>query len=93
MTEANAGFRALAIEALLDNPGARIGPGIRERLDDPAGDVTFEELDMDSLGRMELAIWLELRLQIELTEAQVQVIGSSKGLENYLRANLPAGKG
>lgn len=53
----------------------------------PDADITFEELGMDSLARMELSIWLELELDLEITADEIERQGSLKRLANLLMAS------
>lgn len=82
--------RALAIEALQANPLAIFSDEHRARLWEPGFDVSFEELGLDSLGRMELSIWLELEQGIGVTEVEVQAMKSLAGLEAFLAARIAA---
>ncbi|MEN9316991.1 MAG: Phosphopantetheine attachment site [Pseudomonadota bacterium] len=84
--ETNRG-RLLAIEALHANPLAMFSDHHRARLSDPGFDVSFEELGLDSLGRMELSIWLELEHGIAVTEVEVQAMESLAGLAAFLAAH------
>ena len=90
MSEDTNRAREVAIEALQANPLASFSEEHRARLREPGFDVSFEELGMDSLGRMELSIWLELEQGIGVTEAEVQAMKSLAGLESFLAVRLSA---
>lgn len=67
-----AAMRALLAEALRNNPILDLSvPAIDARLDDPAADLAFEEVGMDSLGRLETCIWMEVQGGIELRESEL----------------------
>lgn len=76
--------RELAIKALKSNNLAFFKTEHLDVLANPAVDITFESLDMDSLGRMELSIWLELELGLEVTEVEVQDMASINGLAQFI---------
>lgn len=82
--------REIAIEALRANPLAMFSEAHLARLREPGFDVSFEELGMDSLGRMELSIWLELEQGIAVTEVEVQAMKSLAGLETFLVGRIAA---
>ena len=86
-SKANA--RRLAISALKANPLAIFTGEQQARLDDPAFDVRFTDLGMDSLARMELSIWLELEQGIAITESELRLLDSLSGLEEFLALRLP----
>jgi len=46
-------------------------PELTARLEDPAADCSFEELHFDSLGRMELCIWLQMEVGVEIDESVI----------------------
>ena len=48
------------------------------------GDVELDELDMDSLARMELCIYIEAHTGIELTPAELERIKTLEGLAREL---------
>jgi acyl carrier protein len=77
--------RALAVRALLANPALRLSDEVRARFADPRSDVAFDELDMDSLARMELSIWLEVNLGLAVTEERILAMKSMAGLARYLQ--------
>jgi acyl carrier protein len=79
--------RALAVEALKANPMVFSHAELEARLDDPESDISFEELGLDSLGCMELSIWLELELGLEVTEVEIQEMASLNGLARFLGGN------
>jgi acyl carrier protein len=63
---------ALALKALYAVSSFFITDAHRERIARGDLDISFDEFGMDSLSRMELSIWLELELGIELTENEIQ---------------------
>jgi acyl carrier protein len=65
-----AAWRARIVEGVLANPVKRVrDPALLARLDDPVGEVRFDELGFDSLALLELAIWLEVEAGAEVGEA------------------------
>lgn len=78
--------RDVAIAALRANPMAIFEADHEARLADPAADLAFEELNLDSLGLMELSIWLELELGLETTEVELQQIATLNGLAAFIAA-------
>lgn len=81
-------FFHLAMRAVTENPMLFVDDSLRLKLTNPDFDISFESLEMDSLSRMEMAIWLELELGIEISEAKIQELGSLVGLRNFLRTAL-----
>ena len=53
---------------------------------DGKGDVNFDALELDSLARMELCIYIEVNTGIELTPDQLDKIKSLEGLARALAA-------
>lgn len=80
--------RELAVKGITANPGLVLSQEQLAALNAPAGDITFDDLGLDSLGRMELSIWLELECGLELTEEQVRELGSLEGLTGLLAGRL-----
>jgi acyl carrier protein len=83
--------RTLAGEALKANPMVFCEADLEKRLEDPEADMTFAELGLDSLGYMELSIWLELELGVEVTEVEIQEMASLNGLADFLSRRLQPG--
>lgn len=79
--------RQLAIKALQANPLIFSLNAHLARLSDPSFEVTFEELGMDSLARMELSIWLEVECGIEVTEAEIMEMNDLGGLTEFIAAH------
>lgn len=77
-------LREEALAALRSNPLVFFPNGYETKLGDPAFDLTFAELGMDSLAGMELSIWLELERGIEVTEVEIQEMRSLNGLASFL---------
>ncbi len=80
--------RQLAVKGITANPGLVLSQEQLAALNAPAGDISFDDLGFDSLGRMELSIWLELECALELTEEQVRELGSLEGLTGLLARHL-----
>lgn len=67
-----AAMRALLVEALRGNPIIDLSaPDVLARLDDPNADCAFDEVEMDSLGRLETCIWMEVNASVALREAEM----------------------
>lgn len=75
---------ALALKALYAIPSFFITDAHRERIAQGDLDISFDAFGMDSLSRMELSIWLELELGIELTENDIQDMGSLANFVAFL---------
>lgn len=72
MNDGVAAMRALLAEALRNNPIIDLSaPDLLARLDDPAADCAFDEVAMDSLGRLETCIWMEVNAGVALREAEM----------------------
>lgn len=76
--------RDTALAALRANPLILFSDEQEARIADPAYDVSFEALCMDSLSRMELSIWIELELGIEVTEVEILDMASLNGLARFI---------
>jgi acyl carrier protein len=76
--------RQIAIRALTENPLTSMSEVDQSRLHDPSFEITFEELGMDSLARMELSIWLEVECGLEVTEAEIVAMNSLAGLVEFI---------
>lgn len=82
--------RELAVAALEANPVVHLSVEQANTLRTTETDLTFEELGMDSMARMELSIWLELEHGIELSEREIQEIASVGSLAAFLDARRGA---
>lgn|GEM_PF-6113628 len=76
--------RETALAALRANPLIFFTDAHEARIGDPEFDVTFDALGMDSLSRMELSIWIELELGLEVTEVEIQEMASLEGLARFI---------
>lgn len=85
--------RLIALAALQANPVVHLTPEQTDAVVRGEADLTFEELGMDSMARMELSIWLELEHAIELSEREIQEIGSVGSLAALLDARQGAPDG
>jgi hypothetical protein len=75
--------RELALLALESNPVIVLAPDTAHHLAQ-GGDISFDALDIDSLARMELSIWLEINCALVLTEAEIGELGSFQQLVERL---------
>ena len=57
---------------------------VRAKLDDPCCDCSFDELHFDSLARMELCIWMQVEVGVELGEDEILAHPSVNALAAYL---------
>lgn len=80
--------RKLAIRALQANPSVIFLKKHLAGLSDPSFEVSFEELAMDSLARMELSIWLEIECGIKVTEVAIMEMKSLAGLTEFIRTHM-----
>lgn len=72
MNRDTATMRALLVEALRDNPIIDLSsPDVLARLDDPEADCAFDDVAMDSLGRLETCIWMEVNAGVTLRESEM----------------------
>lgn len=76
--------RKLVAKGILENPLVFMDTKSQESLRSSPEDVSFEELAMDSLAFMELSIWLQLEIDVELTEVDLSNFGSINVLATYL---------
>jgi len=77
--------RAWIVDAVKANPAAVVtDPALLARLDDPACDCSFDELGFDSLARMELSIWLQIEVGVEIEEGDVLDHPSVNALAAFL---------
>ena len=79
----------LALEALESNPMVFVDAAELRRRLEATGDVSFDELDMDSLAFMELSIWLQVELGLELTIADIAGCSGLLGLARRISALRP----
>ena len=82
--------RRLAAAALRANPVVVLDQDMRRALEDPAQDLSFQALGMDSLAHMELSIWLELELGIVASEEAIGELGSVAGLARFIETHRKA---
>ena len=68
----------------------RKAPDLVARLDDPGCDCSFEELFFDSLARMELCIWMQTEVGVELDESEILAHPSVDSLAAHLARKLNA---
>jgi acyl carrier protein len=80
--------KEIVIRALLANPLIFSTQEALSKLVYAEIDSSFVDLGMDSLGRMELSIWLEVEFDLEVTESQIQEISSVAKLANFLKLKL-----
>ena len=79
----------LALDALESNPMVFVDAAELRRRLEATGDVSFDELDMDSLAFMELSIWLQVELGLEFTTAEIAGFGGLLGLARGISASRP----
>lgn len=88
MTGASHSYLQLAVAALQANPMVLFTETQIAGLEDPSFDISFSELEMDSLARMELSIWLEVEHGLEVTEGELEDVRSLQGLSRLLQSRL-----
>lgn len=77
-------MRTLVVDAVLANPAVSItDAALLEKLRS-GQDCTFEELEFDSLARIELCIWLEVEAGFQVVENDVLELHSIFGLADHL---------
>ena len=76
--------RQLVVKGILENPLVFLDLKGQESLASSLEDVSFKDLRMDSLAFMELSIWLQLEIDVELTEVDLSDLGSINALATYL---------
>ena len=82
-------WRELAVRALVANPMVFFSREQQASLADPAFDIDFVDLGMDSLGRMELSIWLEREFGFDAFDVQAQEFATLNGLACFLAERMP----
>lgn len=85
MTEAE--IRAMIVEALHKTANVFSDPSISDRLKDPGGEVSIDELKIDSLDRVEWCLEIESRTGLSIDPAEV---AAARSLAEVAR--LVAGK-
>jgi acyl carrier protein len=60
----------------------------RRRFLDEGASLLLADLDMDSLGRMEFCIAIELSTAVTLLPAQLAELGSTEAIEQFVRRKL-----
>jgi len=86
-------LRALVVASILIDPLSELtDPSVRERLMSGEGDVTFDQLGLDSLARLTLATNLDAEHGYPVSESDVAGAGSIAGLVALL-AKLPVPAG
>ena len=80
--------KEIVIRALLANPLVFLTREELSKLVYAELDSSFVDLGMDSLARMELSIWLELELDLEVAESEIQKIHSVENLADFLKLKL-----
>ena len=82
MTQDN--IRQFVLDALEHAcPSIRDHTGLTAFLNE-TGDINFDAIEMDSLARMELCIYIEVNTGMELTPDQLDEIASLEGLAHAL---------
>ena len=84
--------RHLAITALKSNPLVIFTHEQLAQLADPEFDIRLAELGMDSLGYMELSIWLEIELGMTIPLSEIEKISTLKALASLIDAQLESKK-
>lgn len=82
--------RQIAIAALRSNPLVILSRDKLSQLLDPEFDILLAELGMDSLGYMELSIWLEIELGMTTPLSEIEKISTLKALACLIDAHLEA---
>ena len=83
--------RNIATAALRANPVAQFTAEHLAILDGQSGDVPFAEAGIDSMGLMELSIWLEVELALSITAGELARLHSLSGLEARIARHLRTG--
>lgn len=74
----------IALDSLLSNSLANMDRALFDALESKEADVTLEALGLDSLGRLELSIFLSTQLKMEVTEADLHEVNSFVALSNFI---------
>jgi hypothetical protein len=83
-------LRSLVVASILADPLSELAdPTVRDRLISGEGDVTFDELGLDSLARLTLAARLDADHGYPVSESDVARGGSVAGLVALLRTLPP----
>ena len=84
--------RQIAITALNSNPLVFMSREQRGQLSDPEFDINLLEIGMDSLGRMELSIWLEIELGMIVPLPEIEKISTLSALVTLIDTYLGSKK-
>ncbi|MEO8667140.1 MAG: acyl carrier protein [Bauldia sp.] len=81
--------RLILVEAVYASTIPTTGdPEIRRRLETPDEDLTFAALEADSLARMEICIFIELRTGLAVTTGDLEIHPSLNALAEHLSLRL-----
>lgn len=84
--------RQIGITALRSNPLIIMSREQQAKLCNPEFDIDFVEIGMDSLGRMELSIWLEIELGMTVPLSEIEKISSLSALVSMINVHLSSEK-
>lgn len=84
----NIEIKRIVFNALKSNPLAFIPDIDEQKISDADFDLSFDQLGMDSLAKMELIIWLEIEYGIEINEVDLDNLKSLNGLTNFIDSNI-----
>ena len=84
--------RQIAVKALSSISSIIFSRDQLAQLPDPQFEIAFLDLGMDSLGYMELSIWLETELGMVLSESQIEKLSSLNALALEIESHLGKSK-
>ena len=80
--------RQLAVKAILSNPVAQLTADHLQILDSETGDISFDEIGIDSMGLMELSIWLEIETGLSMTAGEIARLQGLCALQKRIASHL-----
>jgi acyl carrier protein len=81
-------YRDIALRGLIENPLIFLNEDQISSLKNPSCDLLFSSINLDSLAKMELIIWLEIEIGLALTNFDFSEIKSLWDLEKRIEKHL-----
>ena len=83
-------IKSLLFNALKSIPHVFIDDIDEQKILNTDFDITFNQLALDSLAKMELIIWLEIEYGIEINEVDLKNLKSINGLTRFIENQIQA---
>ena len=81
-------LKKIVFNALKSNPHVFIDGIDEQKILNTDFDITFNQLGLDSLAKMELIIWLEIEYGIEINEVDLENLKSINGLTRFIENHI-----